>query len=272
MRCRRSRRPAPRPRAAGAERRSAPGRQRRSRPRSVGRLCLGTGAGGPGGEHGDEGVVAGGARRDRRPRRVAAAEGVDERIVGAHGGQVDRLVTEQGVEQQVVVVRRAGEVRDVAPGRRCPPGRRRARRGRRPWSRRRLLGLGMRAHRRYRRPPDLPPTPPAACSGRSGPDGRRRRRAVPGSARLPSSRPTPGPPHASSAQREPLLRIVLALYRVCVSPYRPHPSGRLRSPRRRPGIPTWAERCRRGPNGYTLDLVNGEGYPAGRVLSVHPEQ
>ena len=38
-----------------------------------------------------------------RACQVAAAEGVDERVVRAHRGQVDRLVAEQGVEEQVVV-------------------------------------------------------------------------------------------------------------------------------------------------------------------------
>ena len=38
----------------------------------------------------------------------AAAESVDQRVVGPHGGQVDRLVAEERVEQQVV----AGAVGD----------------------------------------------------------------------------------------------------------------------------------------------------------------
>ena len=157
-------------------------------------------------------------------------------------------------------------------GRRCPPGRRRARRGRRPWSRRRLLGRGMRAHRRYRRPPDLPPTPPEACSGRSGPDGRRRRRAVPGSARLPSSRPTPGAtPCVVRAARTVTQNCPCALPRLCEArtvPTLPDASGH----------PDGGPASRPGPDGAALGRTGTpwtrerRGYPAGRVLSVHPEQ
>ena len=178
---------------------------------------FGAGARRPRGEHGDERVVV---RQVVRACQVAAAEGVDERVVRAHRGQVDRLVAEQGVEEQVVVhVRRTGvevevEVVDqvavevtadvVVPGRQgvvCAvrfggPGsvgrahadeivvrratvRPRLRHGRVDRARAGVVAVA-------------PPRVPHAC---------------------PPHGPYSGPPHTSSVRHEPLLRIVLALYR-----------------------------------------------------------
>ena len=205
-----------------------------------------------------------GSTRSSAPVEVAAAEGVDERIVGAHGGQVDRLVAEQGVEQQVVEVRRVGEVRESAGSpmsagsSKSSPRSSSVRVGGVCWA----VGCGHTGGTVVRRTFGRP----------------RLRRARVGRVRTgvvavapsrvphacPPHGPHRGPPHASSAQREPLLRIVLALYRVCVKPV---PSPPFRTPpvtptaARHPDLgrtaPPWAERVHRG-------LMNGGGTrPAG---------
>ena len=215
-------------------------------------LRVGTGAGGPGGEHGNEGVA--GVDQVVGAGQVAAAESVDERVVGAYRGQIDRLVAEQGVEQQVVVevpnlespgleVQGWSKSGVVGRGRRRGRSRRRRPRSpgpvaggaairwavRRPGSVGRSVGAGTPA---MRRPPDLRPAPSAACFGSveseraSSPSHRPGFRTP-----CPPHGPHWGPPHTSSARHELLLRIVLALYRRrCVKPTCPHPSGRSRHP------------------------------------------